>query len=187
MKNLIDDLDSIPEMFTDGFRGIMLIRRNKDGGEGNAQRKSIKRISSDTTEWKAYIRELRDMQLSTHSGHRIYSSLNSRNINKVIYEFKRRQLDLEAGGLEEYWNFYIDIENRFFSSFMNPSAREQKNFLIDCDSDEEYKKAVMQLNGLGLILYEYPTKNGMHIITKPFNQLDFEPMQVKKDDLMFIG
>ena len=55
MNKLIDDLESIPEMFTSGYRGILLIKRNKDGEEGNAQRKSLKRISKNTEEWRECI------------------------------------------------------------------------------------------------------------------------------------
>lgn len=186
MKNLIEDLDSIPAIFTKGVRGIMLLRRNKDGEEGNAQRKAIKRITKSTKEWKAAILELRDMQQSTHQGYRIYSSLNERNMSKAIHEFKRRQLEVDYVSHEFFGDFYCDITNRFFSCLMNPGARASNYFLIDCDTKEEYDHAKLQLKDSDLIIMEYPTKNGTHIITHPFNRDEYVQMQIKKDDLMFI-
>jgi hypothetical protein len=186
-KRLIDDLDSIPEIFTDGIRGILLIRRNKDGEVGNAQRKSIKRISRNTKEWKAYIYELHHLQQTSYQGYRIYSSVNPRSLPTAIHEFKRRQLETDYGNDYEFDSFYCDIENRFFSCLMNPNARETNYFLIDCDSEEEFEKAKLQLQGSVLVLTHYPTKNGKHIITRAFNPNDYPGLQIKKDDLMFIG
>lgn len=186
-KKLIEDLDSVPEIFTDGVRGIMLLRRNKDGEEGNAQRKAIKRISRDTHEWKAFIRELYELQQTSHQGYRIYSSVNSRDITKAIHEFKRRQLETDYGNMHEFESFYCDVKNRFFSCLMNPNCRAQNNFLIDCDTQLEYEHAELQLRNSGLVIMEYKTRNGVHIITRPFNPNDYGNMEIKKDELMFIG
>ncbi len=187
MKKLIDKIDEIPEMFTDGIRCLLLLRRNKDGQEGNAQRQAIKRISRNTEEWKEFIYELRNMQQTTYQGHRIYSSVNSRDISKAIHEFKRRQLENDYSNAFEWSSFYCDINNRFFSCLMSPNCRATSHFLIDCDTQEEYYHAQLQLRGTGLILMDYATKNGYHIITRPFNPNDFGNMQIKKDELMFIG
>lgn len=187
MKKLIENLDEIPEMFTDGVRGLMLLRRNKDGEEGNAQRKSIKRISLSSKEWKENVCELKYLQDTSHQGYRIYSSVNSRDMSKAIHEFKRRQLETDYGNLHEFCMFYCDIKNRFFSCLMNPNCRATSHFLIDCDTQEEYEHAELQLRNSGLVLMQYPTKNGYHIITSPFNPNDYGNMQIKKDELMFIG
>ena len=187
MKKLIENLEDVPEMFTDGVRGILLIKRNKDGETGNAQRKAIKRISRCTEEWREMIYELGILQLSSHSEHRIYSSVNSRDMTKAIHEFKRRQLDMDFGNLHELLSFYCDIKNRFFSCLMNPNCRAQNNFLIDCDSEEEYEHAELQLRNKGLILLQYATKNGKHIVTNPFNPNNYGNMKIKKDEIMFIG
>lgn len=184
---LIDNFDTLPETFTDGVRGILLLKRNKDGEIGNAQRKAIKRISRDRMEWKTIVGEFHELQLTSHKGYRLYSSVNARDMNKAIHEFKRRQLETECGTLHEFESFYVDVENRFFSCLMNPSCRAENNFLIDCDTPEEYEFAKLQLRTTGLIITEYKTKNGMHIITKPFNPNDYGNMQIKKDDLIFIG
>jgi len=187
MSCLIERIDDIPEIFTDGIRCILLIKRNKDGEEGNAQRKSIKRISEGSDEWKAIVLELRQLQESTHKGYRIYSSVNKRDIHKAIHEFKRRQLENDRSLYFEWRSFYFDVKNRFFSCLMNPSCRMTNMFLIDCDTPEEYKHAELQLRSSGLTIMEYETKNGHHIITRPFNPNDYGNMQIKKDELLFIG
>lgn len=108
-------------------------------------------------------------------------------MQKAIHEFKRRQLEADFGNLYERHSFYCDINNRLFSCLMNPNARAQNHFLIDCDTQQEYEHAELQLRGSGLVIMEYPTRNGMHIITRPFNPNDYGNMQIKKDELMFIG
>ncbi len=118
MKKLIDDLDKIPDFLTDGIRGVLLLKRNKDGQEGNVQRKGIKRISRCTDEWKDIVRELQLLKETSHKEHRIYASLNIRDMTKAIQEFKRRQLENDFGNLYELQNFYWDIKNRFFSCLM---------------------------------------------------------------------
>ena len=187
MNKLIEDLHSIPEIFTDGYRGVLLLKRNKDGEEGNAQRKAIKTITRNSKNWKETIKELYELQQTSFQGYRIYSSINRRDITKAIQEFKRRQLENDFGNLYEFESFYCDIKNRFFSCLMNPSSRDQNNFLIDCDSQEEYANAELQLRNTGLILFQYATKNGWHIITRPFNPNDYGNMKIKKDELMYIG
>jgi hypothetical protein len=187
MKKLIDNLDAIPETFTDGIRGILLLKRNKDGEIGNAQKKAIKIISLNTSEWKKIVSELHELQQTSHQDYRIYSSVNARDLQKAIHEFKRRQLENDFARREEFESFYVDVKNRFFSCLMNPNCRAENNFLIDCDTPEEYEYAQLQFMNSGLILLEYKTKNGRHIITKPFNPNDYGNMQIKKDDLMFIG
>lgn len=182
---LIDDLESIPEMFKDSFRGIMLLHRSKDGEVGNAQRKAIKKISRDQDEWLKIVHEFRDLQITTYQGHRIYTSVNSRDMSKAIHDFKKRQLDHDYGNLYELNWFYTDIQNRFFSCLMNPNCRAQNNFLIDCDSEDEYHHAMRTIPE-EFILFGYPTKNGHHLITRPFNPNDYK-IEPKKDEMMFIG
>jgi hypothetical protein len=180
---IIDDLELLPEMFKDGVRGVILLHRSKDGLTGNAQRKSVKRISRSIKHWEEIIDELRHLQLTTHPNHRIYSSVNGRSMDKSIREFKRRQLDCDYPLFRDH--FYADIKNSFFSCLMNPASRVSSNFLIDCDTPEEYVKAKTTLPA-EYVLYEYPTKNGMHIISRPFNPDEIK-LEAKKDELMFIG
>lgn len=182
---IIHQLDNLPDFFKQGFRGIMLLHRNKDGALGNAQRKCIKRISSNITEWNEIVLSLYELKLKHYPEHRIYASVNERNIDKAIHEFQRRTVECMWGARAERDAFYCDIENRFFSCLMNPNARNCSNFLIDCDTPDEYLEYYAKLTK-DIIIYEYPTKNGTHIITKPFNPKDIQ-VPFKKDELLYVG
>jgi len=182
---LIDDLDSIPEMFKDGIRGVLLLHRNKDGAKGNAQRKAIKMISTGIEDWKNIVLEFRELQKNVYQNYRIYSSINSRDMEKAIREFKTRQLNNDYSCDIFRDHFYSDIQNSFFSCLMWPNSRSQNNFLIDCDTDEEFHKA-HEIIPPEYFLFTYPTKNGHHIIIRPFNYNEYD-IQIKKDELMYIG
>lgn len=185
MYVIIDDLSILPESFKSGYRGILLIHRNKDGCKGNAQRKSLKKISSTAQQWEEIVLQFRHIQKNSHQGFRIYSSVNARNMQKAVHEFKRRQLEFDYGNNQELDEFYRDIDNRFFSCLMNPSCRAESNFLVDCDTEKEYRHVKQNLND-DMILVDYPTKNGRHIISKPFNPNEVL-LDAKKDDLIYIG
>lgn len=182
---LIDDLETLPDRFKEGYRQIMLMHRNKDGAHGNAQRKCLKKTSQNKEDWLEIVREFKELKDTHYPNHRIYSSVNARDPLKAVREFKRRQLDHDYESTEKMMEFYADIQNRFFSCMMSPQCRAETLFLIDCDTPEEYQKAKERLHP-PLILFEYPTKNGMHIITHPFNP-EAVKVDVKKDDLMLIG
>lgn len=184
---LIDDIDSIPEIFTCGTRYLLLLHRNKDGEIGNAQRNAVKRITTCSNSWKEAALELRSLQINSYHNHRIYSAINERDMTKAIHEFKRRQLESDFGLQYEYHKFYYDIQNRFFSCLANPNCKSNNYFLIDCDTVGEYEFAQLQLRNSGLIAFAYPTKNGHHIITRPFNPNDYGDMDINKDALMYIG
>lgn len=184
MEMLIDDLTQLPDSFKDGVRGILLLQRNKDGETGNAQRKSIKLISNGINDWNDKIDQLHHLQRNSHPNHRIYSSVNSRCLKSAIHEFKHRQLDADLADKKSYDEFYIDIKNRFFSALMNPKSRNESFFLIDCDTPQEYSDAFYKVKDL--IVFDYATKNGRHIITKPFNPNEIK-VEIKKDDLIYIG
>lgn len=182
---IIDDLEDLPDSFKEGVRGVMLIHRNKDGHIGNAQRTCIKKISKNKEEWTEAVQYFERLQRLAFPLHRIYSCVNSRDMAKAIHEFKVRQLYHDYGNSEELERFYQDIQNRFFSCLMNPNCRKESNFLIDCDSEEEYECALKTLPK-ELIVYQYPTRNGHHIISKPFNPNEYQ-IEIKKDDLIYIG
>ncbi len=175
----------IPDSFKEGYRGILLICRNKDGQIGNAQRKSFKKITNGIKEWEEAVEKFRHLRDSSYPTHRIYSSVNSRNMNKAIHEFKRRQLEFDYGNNTELDEFYRDIENRFFSCLMNPTCRNESHFLIDCDTPEEHAHALAVLDP-SLVVFDYPTKSGRHIITKPFNPTGID-IEIHKDDLLYIA
>ena len=184
---LIDDLSKLPDQFKNGYRGVLLLHRNKDGLVGNAQRKAFKSITTGIEHWTETVERFNHLRKTAYPEHRIYSSVNSRNIGRAIHEFKKRQLEYDYSDNRELDEFYRDIQNRFFSCLMNPSCRNEKHFLVDCDSLDEYDRAINEIPE-DLIIFDYATKNGRHIITKPFNPTKCETFNlIKKDDLLSIA
>lgn len=155
-----------PSNFKEGVRILMRVLRTKDGGKGNVDRHAKKVITRNSTEFDNALVELVNTMQSTE---RIYSTVDARDSKKAIRLFKQNQLDNDYSKAPE--EFYLDIKNRWVSSLQSPRSRMTSNFLWDCDTIEEFEELVRELGtnaGLSSILDVYPTKNGGHIITQPF-------------------
>lgn len=177
--------------YTDGIRLIMLIYRAKEGAVSANNDKYRKYIVNGQEEYlKAVIQALEVCYEKSEIPFRVYASVNSRNIEKAIRLFKHNQLDADYYDTDSKNSFYLDIKNRMISALMTPSSRAEGMFLIDCDSTEADHEAMGQLAELGVeILDHFPTKNGWHMITEPFNPTLFKPVkdvEIKKDGLLLL-
>lgn len=184
--------NNIPDTFKDGIRLIMLTLRSKEGGKSNKpDRVAHKKLSNSIEEFDKIVDEFIELSNNSKEPLRIYSSVNKRDINKGIRNFKKLQLEADYWDIESKNSFYLDIKNRWISCIMQPNAREETNFLIDIDGDIlEYMKIKNHLIELKIdILLDYPTKNGFHIITKPFNPSLLSEVRedhIKKDGLILL-
>jgi len=184
----------IPIQFKQGIRMLMLTHRGKDGGvKTRPDRFAIKRITTNEEEFDEAFKDLKELKNKSPEPLRIYSSVNSRNIIKAQREFKQRQLEADYQDTDSRNKFYLDIKNRWISCLMKPNCRANTLFLIDIDEEVTDKDcssyARKNLEKIGAeIVYEYPTKNGIHIITKPFNPNLFNSNfgEVKKDSLLLL-
>jgi predicted metal-binding protein len=177
-----------PDNFMEGTRLIMLILRGKDGGKiSKGDRIAKKQLSRNKEE---FIKIVNEFELIRKSDERIYSSVNSRDINKAIREFKRRSLEADYYDQKSKEDFYYDIKNRWISCVMSSSCRAETNFLIDVDNPNDILDTEELLKKLEInILFKYLTKNGWHIITKPFNPALWNNKfgEIKKDSLLLIS
>lgn len=179
--------------YTDGIRVLFLIHRNKEGGETN-NTKVRKIITKNSKEFFNELCKLVDEQTREKEiPYRIYSSLNARNVEKAIHKFKQEQLDADYYDNESRHSFYYDLKNRFIGALMTPSCAVDKMFLFDCDNEEGRDvcgEALQELSRLNAeIVNIYKTKNGFHIITKPFNPTSFSVngVELKKDALLLLS
>lgn len=179
------------KQFSEGIRCVMLINRNKDGGKGNRKTKTHKRITTNSEEFFKAIDELEEIKKSSDKTLRIYACVNSRNIEKAIRQFKFDLLENDYQISECKHNFYYDIKNRFFHCLMKPSSKLESNFLIDLDNccEQGLFTVEKELSKYTEILLRYQTKNGWHIITKPFNytKITNKQIEIKTDGLMLIS
>lgn len=154
-----------PDELKQGLRIIMRITRNKEGGIGNVDRKSTKIITNGSEEFDFMVKAL---SACMDKEERVYATADARSIIKASKEFKRRQLDADYD--QNPCDFYLDIWNRWISCLQNKDSRDGKSFLFDCDTQHEYDyfKSVVPSDAL---IHEYATKQGHHIISKPFNTM----------------
>ena len=187
------------KFFTDGVRVMFLIHRNKEGGETN-NTKVRKVITRDKEEFRLELIKLVDEKeraamLREPIPYRIYSSVNARDIEKAIRQFKFEQLEADYYDDESRRSFYYDSKNRFVGALMTPSSRmkDQSYFIFDVDDVPGVDKQGEALSALGAcganIVIQYRTKNGWHIVTEPFNPNTFScpGVEIKKDGLLLLS
>lgn len=155
---------------TEGYRVLMLTQRKKEGGtKGNPDRHASKKVSRD---FDSFVDVLTVMLERRTPDMRIYCSVNRRDVDKGIRNFKQLQLDNDYN--PDYPNFYLDVHNRWISAIAKSSARAEGYFLFDLDDNDRHgvicadvHKKLKSLNDVQII-DKYRTKNGWHIITTPF-------------------
>lgn len=177
--------------YTDGYRVLFLIHRNKEGGDTN-NTKYKKVITRNSSEFLKELEEMVKTKKESDIPYRIYSSLNERNFNKAIRQFKFEQLEADYYDQVQKENFYLDVKNRFIGCLMQPPQRQTSLFLFDVDNEEGKDvcgETLQALVGVDIVKL-YPTKNGWHIITKPFNYTQIKlpkNVEIKKDALLLLA
>lgn len=186
-KNIFSDFID----FTSGVRTLFLIQRHKEGGEThNSRLKKV--ITRNSKEFYNALEELVIEQGNSEFMLRVYSCVNDRDFNKAIHKFKVEQLDADLYHQEQKENFYLDVKNRFLGCLMQPSQANDSLFLWDCDDAERVDVVGVMLRTIPneLIVKQYRTKNGWHIITKPFNHTIYNYptcVELKKDGLLLLS
>lgn len=183
---------SHPHQFKTGTRLIMRVWRNKEGAEGKRAGQTM--ISSDSTSWDEATKEL---LAECIPGERVYASAERRNVERAIRIFKERQLVADYDDPEVRHAFYNDCKTRWLSCLGAPRASDETLFLFDCDTPEDHetllremKAAPSEFVGPDKVIHTYETKNGVHVVTKPFNPgLLSIPMRniLQKNALILVG
>jgi len=168
LKSIMDEWKG----FTDGVRVLFLIWRKKEGAKVDRNLKIRKLVSSDEEEFEKCLEQLLDLkERYAELPLRIYSTVNKRNLDKAIRKLKELQLENDYQDKKQFYGFYKDIKNRWISSLMRPSSRLETQFIIDIDNeDKDYlKKIESEILEHTELIKKYKTKNGYHLIVKPFN------------------
>lgn len=161
----------------EGPRILMLTQRKKEGGtKGNPDRHARKRLVVGEEQ---FYKELTYMLKNRKQDERVYCSVNARNMDKGIRNFKQLLLDNDYQNQESHHSFYIDIHNRWISAIAKKSTRATNFFLIDIDTDEgmNFQSTLKSLKSKEeiVIIDTYQTKNGYHIITSPYQYPKITP------------
>jgi hypothetical protein len=189
MKDIIEKFKNN----SDGIRVVLLIHRSKEGGANNKFKGHLKKIiTTNSDEFFEAVKKLKEIKDNSKDELRIYASCNNRDLNKAVRLFKEQQLATDYDPEDKTKSFYLDIKNRFISCLMNKSCRNEKNFLFDLDEIDEHSFITVKnrIEKQTEIILWYKTKNGYHIITKPFNYyktLDENIIKaIQTDSLMLI-
>ena len=160
-----------PPSFKEGVRVLLLMLRAKDGGSAKTDRRATKKIiTKSPAEFDEALEELRSLWTTDQ---RIYSTINTCNIENAIRIFKYRQLDADWFADEDRHNFYLDLENRWISCLKSPQATKGSLFMFDFDNDMPEKTKLFRDFHIPTSNFDvvdtYATRNGHHVITTPFN------------------
>lgn len=193
MTRTIEEIKEIFKDFSDGIRIVMLVHRNKEGGVGRRiQRTRLRKIiTTNSEEFFDAIEHLQDIVAKDERTLRIYSTVNSRNIQKAIHKFKQEQLDNDYSNEQNKEHFYVDIKNSWISCLTKNSCKAQSNFLFDLDGCDDHSLITItkQIEKQTKILLTYKTKNGYHLITEPFNYTKLaclDQVDIHSDGLLLI-
>ena len=127
----------------------------------------------------------------------MYLTVNSRDSIKGLFGVK----DLLNSYIQQHING-TDVSNRlkkidevWVSSLMKPMSRSSRYFMIDFDSKDKDALRKVQLELIGSdvgYIKTIETRDGYHILTKPFNrkkleQSEYKPLfEIKTDALVYI-
>lgn len=181
-----------PTSFKQGVRLVMRVWRNKEHEEGRRPGKTV--ITGTVDEWEAATTNLLAESIR---GERVYASAECRDVERAIRVFKERQLAADYDAPIPRHDFYHNCFQRWISCLGSPAASAEKLFLFDCDTLEDYERlkadmaaAPAEYVGADKVLHTYPTKNGTHVVTKPFNPglLGIESRRLlQKNPLLLVG
>ena len=111
---------------------------------------------------------------------RIYQTVNARSFEKANKIFQHKLID----DIDKY---YYRLDSLWKTCLLQKKSRAEKYFLIDLDNEYEYWHIKRWLERNKIILYrDFPTPNGYHFITQPFNRNEFElefPKQIYSEQI----
>lgn len=177
-----------PDRLKEGVRLIMRVWRNKEKQEGRRAGRTL--ISHDVASWNRMTAEL---LAECVPGERVYASADARDTEKAIRVFKERQLAADYDAIDVRHAFYNQCFTRWLSCLGAPQAAAETHFLFDCDDAPAYLALSAEMVQKGLVenvIHTYKTKNGQHVLTRPFNPMllsDAPRSTMQKNPLLLVG
>ena len=192
---MIDNFDLIERLLTfeneDEFYMLQILKRRKENPEMKGDSKPVKTLyihrSGQLTELKEDL-----VFLARHHNARIYINLNVKSFRKCtchcLAEMAKRIanedfhkpykiFDSVAGSAgaarDTRWIIDVDWPEIIFESHLEPLKRQR--YIKDMS---EFLKGIQPVGDK--VIAVVPTKNGVHVVTKPFNSNDFS--KVYTDD-----
>jgi hypothetical protein len=170
----------------DDFYFLQILKRRKDNPEMEKDMVVIKNYYVESMD--QYIKLIpRIISLCQYENARAYFRLNKRNYKKIGLQMIRRVADHISSGNNKA------IKTAFDSICGEYHSDTDKKWIVDIDSiDNNINDVLFELTNLQLqtekepMMEIIPTKNGVHIITRPFNlkkfRETFSGIDVHKDN-----
>ena len=167
----------------DYFYFVQIIQRKKENPELGSNNRIIRSYNIDSiTKFEKNMPEI--IQLCTTFNARAYIHLNRRRWSKIALECLRHNAELIAN--EQYEGIKSSFETVIGRN--NGETGDSKTWIIDIDNHDigiaqRIEKLLYSIEPIGdKLKYTIPTKNGFHMITKPFNSAEFNKyMQLQGD------
>ena len=168
------------------FYFLQILQRKKDGcnvpNSSDNQRRLVKDYHITSTE---KLDSLRDEIIAScnETGARAYIRLNKRNYRTVSMAFAEETL-MKSRTNQEFGNTFNEI-NSVIGRYPEP-GKGNKTWIVDIDNTNVDSKIVKDIKDIIVnycqpfdvekIVAVIPTKSGVHLITRPFNQETFYRM-----------
>jgi hypothetical protein len=178
MKNNFEQIRSTLRFEDDHFYFIQIVQRKKEHPElANSNNRVIRSYNISSLD-KFDKNKDEIIKLCETFNARAYIHLNRRKWSKIALECLRHNAELIAN--KQYENIKSSFETVIGRT--NGESSETKTWMIDIDMNdlEVVNKIERIINSIEPIdrtvtklMYTIPTKNGYHMITKPFNRAEF--------------
>lgn len=180
--------------FSDGVRLLLLLERTKDSGHNKEDKRVVMtKVTLDRDSFKKGLTELLILKETLYKSHRIYLSVNPRNIAQIIR-------DIEIDLLNAHYTDSLCRESTYTKLIKSPRhwVMQPKNsigslFILDIDDKggiDKSGEALKKVEELGVeVRLAYRTKNGWHIVVEPFNPSLWDSTlgEIKKDGLLLLS
>lgn len=184
-------VDDFGPNFTSGTNVLILLQRKKDGGHNKEFRRRLSWFVVHNQEH--YISALTKLLVMKYAFHdqdlRIYATVNPRSLKKAEKLFKQTMLELDFSSEENHNYFWQRLESKWISALMNNKSRDRSYFqwdIDDIDGQDQHGSFLKELPEDTEIIKQYRTKNGWHIITKPFNP-DVLSLSPQRDGMLLLA
>jgi hypothetical protein len=184
MVNNFDHIKNLLKFEKDYFYFIQIIQRSKENPDLGSNNRIIRSYNISSLE-KFDKNKDEIITLCETFNARAYIHLNRRKWSKIALECLRHNAELIAN--EQYDGIKSSFETIIGRN--NGEPRESKTWIIDIDMNdlEVVNKIGRLINNIKPIednkwIETIPTKNGFHMITKPFDRTEFvKYMQLQGD------
>ncbi|KXA95648.1 hypothetical protein AKJ65_01280 [candidate division MSBL1 archaeon SCGC-AAA259E19] len=194
--SVVDFVDDYCEFGPERVYLLMAIARAKDNPFSSSEEVVFREVIRNKRE----IQEKYDKLRSTVNGRteseksynfRLHLSVNARNTTKAYFNFRSRMngwVEDRLHGDENYEKFK-NLDRRWLSELSRPSSKDETNFLVDLDDDDELGIDEVRdlLTGYTVVQVKKRTPNGFHLVTNSFDYSNLPTgLDIKTDALLFL-